>query len=220
MFVRNRCPRVRRRAQAILVLTALAACGGDGPTELPGPAVDGSVAGIVARQKTGVGVSDVVVIAATPSGTVVGATFTAGDGSFAFDGLADGTYELSLAHLERAGVDPRFEAIEPATTSVRVGSDPAGEVVFAVVGLVPARIAGDVTCGGTPVPGVSVRVVGGATDASVTTSPQGRYAALELAPGKYTVIAGELPCSLNDRVKVAEVLLGQFVEVDFAGGAG
>lgn len=204
---------------AVALCTLLTACGDD-PTDPPTSNEDGgSIHGVVARQKTGVGVGDVVVGLKTSTGQVVEATFTDIDGSFSFGEVPDGSYEVFLANLEGAGIDPVFDALEPEVATVQVGAEPLSALVFAVVGLVPARIAGDISCGGAPQTDATVRVVGGTIDRSVTANPQGRFAALDLLPGKYTVFASTTGCTLAEAVRVVEVLRGQFVEVDFAGGA-
>ncbi len=195
----------------------LTACDDD-PVQIPAPQGDGDIEGVVARQKTGVGVADMVVGLRTDGGQVVAATFTEAGGAFAFSAVADGSYEVFLANLEGAGIDPRFDALEPEVATVTVGDDPPSTLVFAVVGLVPARIAGDVSCAGVAQPDASVRVVGGVIDQTVTSNAQGRFAALDLLAGKYAVFASAPGCVLSDAIRVAEVLRGQFVEMDFSGG--
>ena len=202
----------------LLSLCLLFSACDDDPVEISVPGGDGEIQGVVARQKTGVGVADVVVGLRTTSGQVVAATFTEADGAFGFSGVVDGNYQVFLSNLEGAGIDPRFDALEPEVASVVIGDEPASTVVFAVVGLVPARIAGDVTCGGTPQSGATVRVVGGAIDQSVTSNAQGRFASLDLFPGNYAVFASAPGCVLSDAIRVTSILRGQFVEMDFSGG--
>lgn len=203
----------------LLSVCALIAACGDDPVEIPVPGGDGAIEGVVARQKTGVGVANVVVGLRTTTGQIAEATFTAIDGTFAFSNTPAGNYELFLANLEGAGIDPRFDALEPEVANVTVGDEPLGSVVFAVVGLVPARIAGDITCGGAGQSDASIRVVGGSIDQTVSSNPQGRFAALDLLAGKYTVFASTPGCELTDPVRVVEVLRGQFIAADFGGGA-
>ena len=198
------------------MLALLPACSDD-PVELPASDGDGVLEGLVARQKTGVGLANVVVGVRTTGGEVADATFTDVDGSFGFDGLPGGRYEVFLANLQAAGIDPLFDVVEPEVATVAVGDGVADDVIFAVVGLVPARIVGDVTCERGLPSQATVRVVGGSIDKTVSTNMQGRYAALDLAPGHYSVFAETDACTLTDAIRVVSVLRGQFVEVDFEG---
>ncbi len=198
-------------------MLALSSACSDDPVELPVSDRDGVLGGLVARQKTGVGLANVVVAVRTTGGEVVGATFTDLDGSFDFDGIPTGTYEVFLANLQAAGIDPLFDVVEPAVARVTVGDGVVDDVIFAVVGLVPARIVGDVMCERGLPSQATVRLVGGSIDKTVSTNMQGRYAALDLPPGHYSVFAETDACTLTDAIRVVSVLRGQFVEVDFEG---
>jgi hypothetical protein len=175
------------------------------------------VSGVVARQKTGVGIPGVT-LAVMAGGEVVTAAVTGPDGGFATGPLQDGSYEIVPVGLELAGLDPRFDVMEPARDTVRVSSGESPGMVFAVVGLVPARITGEVSCGGQPDPGAVIRVVGGAaTDRSATADVLGRYAVLDLLPGVYTAIPVSGSCSLAPSYMVLNLRPGEFGKADFGG---
>lgn len=181
---------------------------------------DGSEPGIqgtISRQKTGVGVPGLTV-AVVSGGEAVAAGTTDPNGEFAIRGVPDGSYEVVPVGLELAGLDPRFDVMEPAVDTVVVEGGASEALVFAVVGLVPARITGDVTCGGTPDTGATVRVAGGvATDRESSPDPLGRYAVLDLLAGVYVVVAESPNCMLAPAYRIVTVRPGEFVRVDFSG---
>jgi hypothetical protein len=84
-----------------------------------------------------------------------------------------------------------------------------------VVGLVPPRITGRVTCGGAGAEGVRVRVVGGSSDVTATADAAGLWSALELEPGSYAVLPSGAPCALSPAYRVVELRPGQLAEADF-----
>jgi hypothetical protein len=197
-----------------LVAPWLMACSDDSAGTGP-KAGDGVIEGVVARQKTGVGVPGVV-LAASVGGAVVATTHTDGEGAFAFKDLASGQYSIAVTGMELAGLDPLFDALEPEAQSVDLGSDPV-DLVFAVVSLVPARITGEVVCDGAPVANARIRVVGGVSDVFATSNTQGKYAALDLYPGSYAVIPESVPCSVEPIYEVVTLRKGELREVDFQG---
>lgn len=202
----------------LLVMTALAVgCSEEGS---PAQGEDGTspgVTGVVARQKTGVGVPGITVAAVAPGGTRAAAV-TGPDGSFDTGPLPDGTYEIVPVGLELAGLDPRFDVMEPPRDTVQVSSGEARELVFAVVGIIPARITGEVTCGGQPDAGAVIRVAGGAgTDVEATTDAVGRYAVLDLLPGVYSVFPVSAGCSVAPAYMVMELRPGEFRRADLGG---
>jgi hypothetical protein len=198
----------------LVFMLALGACDDDGG--LDPPTGSSAISGTVARQKTAEGVPGAVLALVDGEGTVLSTTFTDGSGRFAFQSVDQGDYEVRLVAPELAGLDPLYDALEPAVWEVALGSDPV-ELVFAVVGLIPARITGTVTCAGAPVAGVGVRVVGGATDVTVTTEASGIFTARDLLPGTYAVIPLMAPCSLDPPFSAAIVRPGQFVDLSFGG---
>ncbi len=175
------------------------------------------VRGVVARQKTGEGVAGVTVTARS-NGLPVAAAVTADDGTFRFDALPDGSYELVPVGLDLAGLDPRFDVMEPPRDTAVLSDGRATGLVFAVVGLVPARITGEVTCAGSPDPSAMLRVAGGpSTDQTVDVDALGRYAALDLNAGNYVVIPVAGGCSVSPAYYVATVRPGELVRADFGG---
>lgn len=175
------------------------------------------VQGTISRQKTGVGVPGLTV-AVVNGGEAVAASTTGPNGEFAVPGVPDGTYEVVPVGLELAGLDPRFDVMEPTRDTVVVEGGSSDPLVFAVVGLVPARITGEVTCGGVPETAATVRVAGGAaTDEEATPDPLGRYAVLDLLAGVYVVAAESSNCTLVPAYRIVTVRPGEFVRVDFGG---
>lgn len=208
-------PRAAPTGLLVALLLLLAGCDDGSDAVGPASAGEGQVRGVVARQKTAQGVPGVPV-ALLRSGTVRQVTVTGADGAFAFDGLDGGGWTVRPAATELAGLDVRYDAMEPPEHAVTVGGEPV-ELVFAVVGLVPPRITGRVTCGGSGDPGATLRVVGGATD--VTTSPDatGLYSVLELDPGHYAVLVQGAACTVSPAYRVVELRPGQLAEADFQG---
>lgn len=193
-----------------------AACA-DASREPAGPQASGpgSVTGSVTRHKTGAGVPDLVAVVQS-HGRVRGVTVTDGAGRFAFSGLASGAYTVRLTARDLAGLDNRYDVLEPDSAVVVVdGSSP--DLVFTVLGLIPPRITGDLLCAGVAAAGAQVRVAGGRTDTVVTANEQGKYAALDLEPGTYAVLPIAAPCELSPTYRVVELRPGQAGDADFTG---
>ncbi|MBT8337947.1 MAG: carboxypeptidase-like regulatory domain-containing protein [Gemmatimonadetes bacterium] len=212
-------PRARRRSVRLgwvaALIVAAVACGDDDAGVDP-IATGGAISGTVARQKTADGVPNAVLALRDVEDRVVATAVTGNAGRFTFSGLEQGAYRVRFVAPELAGLDPLFDALEPVEWDVALSSDPV-ELVFAVVGLVPARITGTVTCGGAPAADVAVRVIGGETDATATTDEAGIFTALDLLPGTYAVIPLEAPCALTPQFRAATVRPGQFVDLNFGG---
>lgn len=206
--------RVGLRGMILAGLT-LSGCGEDGGGMDPG-AGPGSITGTVARQKTAEGVPGAIVALLGEGGGTLATVITDGNGRFSFQRLAQGDYEVRLVAPEVAGLDPLFDALEPASWEVALVSDPV-DLVFAVVGLVPARITGSITCAGAAAAGVEVRVVGGETDASAATDAAGIFTVLDLLPGTYAVIPLSSPCAVEPAFVATTVRPGQFVDLSFGG---
>lgn len=204
-------------AGAALSVAFLCACGSD-DTPAGNDGGDGpGVNGVVARQKTGVGIGGVTV--AVRSGTgVVHAAVTAPDGTFSTGPLPDGVYELVPVGLDLAGLDPRFDVMEPLRDTVTVSSGSAEGVVFAVVGIIPARVTGEVSCGGEPDATATVRVAGGiGTNRVAAADALGRYAVLDLVAGVYTVIPESGACAVSPDHLILTLRPGEFGLADFGG---
>jgi hypothetical protein len=202
------------------VLTAfllLPGCDEDpGPTG-PGGSGEGQLRGAVATVKTGEGVTNLVV-ALLRGGDVVATTSTDPTGSFTFQGLEPGSYTAHLTGFELTGLRLQNTVFDPGEQSVEiVGTEPV-DVVFAAVGVVPPRITGEVTCGGSGVSGVTLKVVGGDTETDVVTTGLGRYGATDLEEGRYAVIPLDAPCILDAPFRTVRVQKGQQGVVDFREG--
>ncbi len=200
------------------MLTALLAClAGTAACDSEPAAPEGraaAVTGTVARLKTGEGVPNLLV-ALVDGGDIVSAAATGPDGSFGFAGVPHGTYDVRLSGLELAGLRPATTAFEPAVRQVTV-TDATPAVMFAAVGLF-TQVQALVTCDGAPVAGAGVWVVGGSTDAAVTTNAVGEVVAT-VDPGHYSVILPDPPCPVAPGYRVVEVRQGQTVPVHFDGG--
>lgn len=198
---------------AVALLAVASACD-DGVDVTPGPSgAPGTIEGVVARQKTGVGVPGVI-LALRQGATTLATTLSTESGGFSFANVPAGDYEVRIAAPELAGLDPIFDALEPESWTVQIGGDPV-DLVFAVVGLVPARVTGRITCGGGPAAGARIRVVGGAHDETHAADETGSWSALNLAAGAYTVIPITAPCPLEPAWLAVDLRAGQMIEVDF-----
>ena len=170
--------------------------------------------GSVTRQKTGAGVPNVIAALVSTSG-VAATAHTDAAGRFELTGIAPGAYTLRTAGHAIAGLDTRFEIMEPQSREVTVDGA-SRDVVFTVVGLVPPRITGEIFCSAAPVAGARVRVIGGDADVTVFTNEQGKFGALDLMPGHYTVIPLEAPCELTPAYRVVQLRAGQSADADFS----
>jgi hypothetical protein len=173
------------------------------------------VTGVVASSKTAQGIPNLVV-ALMRDGTVLRTVPTNTAGEFAFDDVETGAYTVRLTGLEISGLSPLHTAFTPVEQEILVEGAPL-DLTFAVVGLVPAHIVGEVYCGGRPAIGATLRVVGGATDTVVETDAVGRYGATDLVPGSYAVMAVDLPCRVESDVEIVSLGAGQSIFVNFSG---
>ena len=216
LWAEGRTRRTVGGALAAATVFLVVACSDSGATDPPGGAGPGSVDGVVARHKTGEGVPGLV-IAALYEDQVVATTHTAADGTWAIQGLSAGPYRIAATGTELAGLDLRYDAMEPPEHEVDVIAGDPESLVFAVVGLIPTRITGEVTCGGAPQVGATIRVIGGSSDVTATTDSQGRFAALDLYPGSYAVLPVDVPCGVVPEYHAMDLRQGEFGEADFAG---
>ena len=197
----------------LLLVLAVPACGEDPVSDARSGR--GVLTGTVARAKTGDGVANVVV-ALLREGAVVATTATAPDGAFAFDAVAPGGYDVALTGLELTGLSLLHTTFEPARQSVEVGGE-VEPLLFAAVGVVPARITGVVRCGGLVDTDAAVRIAGGAVDTVVTTNAIGRYALTDLEGGTYALFPTRSACLTSLGPAVVRAEIGQFVGMDFDG---
>jgi hypothetical protein len=197
----------------VLLMVAISCSDHDESTALSsGP---GQIDGTVTSEKTAHGIQNLVV-ALVHDGQVIAAAPTDSSGAFSFRGLAQGDYVVSLTGVELSDLDPLHNAFTPVADSVTVGDAPV-RLFFAAVGLIPPRVVGVVSCGGTPVAAARVRVIGASTDTVVSTTAQGRYGATQLDPGHYAVIMVDAPCPIEPSYDAVELLPGQAAEVNFTG---
>jgi hypothetical protein len=197
----------------VLILIPAVGCEDD-PAGTPetGP---GTLTGTVARAKTGEGVANALV-ALVRDGTVRGTAATDGDGAFAFDGIPDGPYDVHLTGLELTGLSLLHTTFEPRTQRVEV-SGQTEPLLFAAVGVVPARITGVVRCAGAVDTDAAIRIVGGAVDTTVGTNSIGRYALTDLGAGHYALFPVRARCLDGLDPRVVGVEIGQYVGEDFDG---
>jgi hypothetical protein len=209
----------RRRWFSLVAALAAFACvpavGGCVVEAVPSSADTGHISGLVASSKTARGVPNILV-ALVRDDEIVDAVATDDLGEFRFRGVDRGSYVVQLTGLELSGLNPLHTTLEPVRQAVRVGEDPV-ELTFAVVGLLPSRIVGEVRCGGRPVVGARIHVVGGVADMVVETDPVGRYGATDLTPGSYTVMAMDVPCAVETELQIVSLKTTQSVVVDFEG---
>lgn len=208
--------RSRWRAAGLLACWALAgACHDATPT---GPGNESvTIRGSVTSSKTAHGIANLIVVLMDGS-QVIAAAPTDTAGAFSFPHVAEGSYTVRITGVELAGVDTRFTTFDPAETAVVAqGAGTPSDVFIAAVGLIPPRVTGLVSCGGAPVAGARVRVIGGATDVVVTSNAQGRYAATGLEAGHYAVIVESAPCTVSPSWRAADLRPAQLLMLDFAG---
>jgi hypothetical protein len=176
---------------------------------------DGLVRGVVALSKTGEGVPNVVV-ALLRDGEIVRVVSTAATGDFDFGEVGAGEYVVRLVGLELSGLSLLHTEFTPMEQAIVVAGEEV-DLTFAAVGIIPAKIVGEVRCAGMPVSGARIRVVGGGTDEVVETNALGRYAANDLVGGNYTVIVIDAPCAVASEYGVVFVNTAQSVEMNFEG---
>ena len=199
---------------AVLLLCAAGCTDSERDPVGPGGTGKGVVTGTITRQKTGAGVPNVIAALVSTSG-VAATAHTDAAGRFELTGIVPGTYTLRTAGHAIAGLDTRFEVMEPTARDVTIDGSGA-DLVFTVVGLVPPRITGEVFCSAAPVAGALIRVIGGDADVTVVTNEQGKFGALDLMPGHYTVIPVEAPCELTPAYRVVQLRAGQSADADFS----
>lgn len=177
---------------------------------------DGSVQGVVAQLKSGEGVPNLVVVALR-EGVGMRSSVTGADGTFALSDLADGSYTVRLTGFELSPLSLPHTIFDPIEQTVQVSGGATEDLVFVAVGVIPPRIQGTVTCGGTPVAGARVRLVGGASDVTVETDGNGEFGSADLTEGSYAVIPVESPCALSPDFHVIEARKSATATAGFAG---
>jgi hypothetical protein len=159
------------------------------------------------------GINGVTVQLVNSGGTVIATTTTSGDGDYAFNNLAAGTYTVKIvASTLPAGTAPTYDLDGIATANQAGFSLAAGasrtDVDFGYknTGSVGDRVWLDSNANGVQdageagINGVTVQLVnaGGTVVATDTTSGDGNYSFTNLAGGSYTVriVASSLPAGV------------------------
>lgn len=142
------------------------------------------------------------------------------DGSFAFDDVAPGTYQTTIAAPSGYTVADSPEAFTVAADSEAAVTDQdfvlAPVVVPAPVGTLTGTV---LDAAGDPVPGAAIDISGDAEQVTTATAPDGTFAAVDLGLGSYAVTLTP-PAGFTvdgDPTRIVELTAGSpAVVVDFA----
>jgi hypothetical protein len=144
----------------------------------------------------------------TLGGAASSTTTTDASGNYAFSGLVNGSYTLTVA---KVGYD---YVISPASRSVTInGANVTGQDFTAT--LVPFFILGQVTTSGTGLSGVTV-TLGGAASSATTTDANGNYAFSGLANGSYALTAAKAGFTISPASRSVTVNEANVTGQDFA----
>jgi hypothetical protein len=105
----------------------------------------------------------------------MGVVTTGADGTYSVGGVTPGSYDVTFA---KSGFTPQ-------TRSVTISSAASATEDVSLTAVVPGKLSGTVTSGGSPLQGVAVAVPGTGT---VTTSAEGTYSVAGVDPGSYDVM--------------------------------
>ena len=143
-------------------------------------------------------ISGVTVTLYTEAGSYVDDTTTAADGSYTFDPVGSGDYDLEFTATDY-GTEWFDNAASAAAGSLTVGAGQATIANAALLSLLSGSISGTITDDSGPVSGVTVEAyVGGAVIGSATSAADGTYTISELAGDTYTVLANTGPAANPD----------------------
>jgi hypothetical protein len=151
---------------------------------------------------SGVGLSGVTM---TLSGGANASTTTDGSGNYGFGGIGTGTTVTVTPSLFGYLFNPLSQTLSAGGNQV---------VNFTAVSIGTATISGQVTVGGTAMPGAEIQVSGSQT-ISTTTDSSGHYSVTVALNGSYTVSAARSGYTFGAPVTISNLLSNQVV--DFAG---
>ncbi|HEU5059252.1 MAG TPA: carboxypeptidase regulatory-like domain-containing protein [Kofleriaceae bacterium] len=134
--------------------------------------------------------------------------YSSSDGRFELDLVAPGAYDLVVTA-------DGFAPARPARVTVPAD----GWVDITVELAAAARVSGRVTSSGKPVAGARVAMSAGYEGPPVFTDGQGRFALIDVAPGRRSISASKAGLASGHRDDV-EVRAGQTTEVELALGDG
>jgi hypothetical protein len=174
-------------------------------------------AGTIIRNSS---ISGTVTVAGSPLGGVTvtlggpqtGSVVTNASGLYAFTGLRNGSYTVTVSNFP-AGI-----TFPSTTQNVSLGVNDARTVDFPGSYILTSSVLGTVTAGGMPLAGVTVSLTG-AESRVTSTNASGDYQFAGLRSGSYTVTISNLPAgtSFSTTSRSASVGVGQSVRLDFTG---
>ncbi len=146
---------------------------------LPGAAFAGSLTGVV-TDSTNAPVANVQ-IELQQGGATLASTSSAANGTYSFASVADGTYNI-------IATPPAASGFSPATLPNRVISGATTGDIVLVKAAVLFKVTGTITnADGSPVDNMQVYIYGGPTPRTVYTDANGKYEALNVENGTYSI---------------------------------
>jgi hypothetical protein len=151
-------------------------------------------------------------VSVTLGGAQSGSVATDASGRYAFTGLTDGSYTVTVSNY------PTGVTFPSTTQTVSLGVDQSLTVDFPGSYIRTSSVIGTVTAGGMALEGVTV-TLSGAESRATSTDASGNYQFAELRAGSYTVTISNLPAgtSFSTTSRSASVSVGETVRLDFAG---
>ncbi|HEY0514519.1 MAG TPA: SdrD B-like domain-containing protein [Thermoanaerobaculia bacterium] len=178
------------------------------------------------------GINGVTVQLLDGSSNVVGTTTTSGDGNYAFNNLAAGTYTVRVSSLP-AGVAETYDldgiaTANQATFTLAAGADRTDvDFGYRYTGSVGDHVWLDANANGiqdageTGINGVTVQLLDGSSNVvgTTTTSGDGNYSFNNLAGGTYTVRVSSLPAGVTETYDLDGVATANQATFTLAAGA-
>jgi len=151
-------------------------------------------------------------VTVTLGGTQTGSVVTNASGQYAFTGLRNGGYTVTVSNF------PSGVTFPSTTQNVSVGVNDARTVDFPGSYILTSSVLGTVTAGSMGLEGVTVTLTG-AESRVTSTNASGDYQFAGLRSGSYTVTITNLPAgtSFSTTSRSASVGVGQTVRLDFTG---